>query len=824
MGSSNVHNNRFRKLRARGPLAMLNLQLLYLLLFLAASTPQHLLARSPNALPFNTLVRRFRASIASGDLRAAQDLEQFILRDPHPAALPVLASGLMELRFRHSARALRYLLTFRGKHRAYVDAPLLLNMHHLLREAGRHTEALEMLVEATTMNVGGGTTTKSLVSAHGQLASAYTQLATNIEAIDDATDATEATTALLVRAAVALASAFDLAGRGRGLGAMLGMEPEATVLTAVRLWAAIERHCPMDDDTRIGERPLDQLLGPDCTALRRALPRQGDPTPLKRVFEMSSQWLATRHDHLPPLPLPPPAADAAAGPLRIKRLDLSALLVRERDGARWTNASLSHAAATLRSALAAHAKAGTPLHITAGNGDDDSGEGGGDGGSDGATDGGSGGGSDVDAARPSAALFAVLRWADLPATWTPAYLNRTAGQAHVYASCQTETAAGTGDNGDAAEGEGGEERHSLTNATRTRGAEDFFGDATQRRLMRMSRVLRGIWPRWWSRQDQAEAEEGVKDVHGREEVVGSGGTGMEEEGIDQSGDADNLAGQRCYLNTQGLRRSMYQPPLSSSVALQRDIPLPLHVLPAGEHEIQTVTLWAGRQHQQTGNPTSLRASSYTSDGDGDTGGGGGGEETRGGADGQGGEAAQSSQKCAERRPGPRGTAATPSKNIRDEGSSSSGGRPDVSRFHHDQLDNLIVLVSGRKRYALIPPRHAPDLYTVGAIGRMSERSFAYTNDMMGSDGDSHGVHFSLIPDIFPFLPQGKEGDGRSGSNGRLSLESIAAARAMARRWFPRLLKLVDGESLAEYDDSAGGGEASNQLVPTLCLLLKTHQS
>ena len=166
---------------------------------------------------------------------------------------------------------------------------------------------------------------------------------------------------------------------------------------------------------------------------------------------------------------------------------------------------------------------------------------------------------------------------------------------------------------------------------------------------------------------------------------------------------------------------------------------------------------------------------------------------------------QSSQKCAERRSG---TAATPSTNIPgDEGGSNSGGRPDVSRFHHDQLDNLIVLVSGRKRYALIPPRHAPDLYTVGAIGRMSERSFAYTNDMMGSDGDSHGVHFSLIQDIFPFLPQSKESDGRSGSNGRVSSEAIAAARTMARRWFPRLLKLVDSESLAGYADSARGGES-----------------
>ena len=404
---------------------MPNHHLIHLLLFLAAS----------NALPFNTLVRRFRASIASGDEAARTRLEQSILRDPHPAALPVLASGLMKLRFRHSGRALRYLLTFRAEHPTYVDAPLLLNMHHLLREAGRHTEALEMLVEATTMNVGGGTTTKSLVSAHGQLASAYTKLASN-------TNATEATTALLVRAAAALASAFDLAGRGSGLGAMLGMEPEATVLTAVRLWTAVERHCPMDDDTRIGER----LLDPDCAALRRALPRQGNPTPLKRVFAKVSQWLATRHDHLPPLTLPAAAAaNAAAGPLRIKRLDLSALL--ERDGARWTSASLSHAAATLQSALAAHAKAGTPLHITASSGDDASGEGEGDGGSD--------GGSDVDAARPNAALFAVLRWADLPATWTPAYLNRTAGQDHVYASCQTETAAGTGDNGDAAEGEEG---------------------------------------------------------------------------------------------------------------------------------------------------------------------------------------------------------------------------------------------------------------------------------------------------------------------------------------------------------------------------------
>ena len=102
---------------------MPNLHRIYLLLFLAAS----------NALPVNTLVGRFRASIASGDVRAAQDLEQHILGSTHPAALPVLASGLMKLRFLHSARALRYLLTFRAEHPTYVDAPLLLNMHHLLR-------------------------------------------------------------------------------------------------------------------------------------------------------------------------------------------------------------------------------------------------------------------------------------------------------------------------------------------------------------------------------------------------------------------------------------------------------------------------------------------------------------------------------------------------------------------------------------------------------------------------------------------------------------------------------------------------------------------
>lgn len=204
--------------------------------------------------------------------------------------------------------------------------------------------------------------------------------------------------------------------------------------------------------------------------------------------------------------------------------------------------------------------------------------------------------------------------------WNAGYLNESAGEEWVYASCLS------------------------------RGDPRNFGFAPQRRLMRFRQLL-----------------------------------------------DKRRKGAPCYLNTQGMKAKTYQPPLHR--ALATDVPVPA-LLPLLGRKLDRVTLWMG---SATDSANKVK-----------------------GAD----------EECS---------AQTNASNA--SGCVCGSGAGHMSRFHHDTQDNVLAVMEGEKHYTLFPPWQASNLYTVGEIARIDATGrILYTSDV--GHGNNHGVHFSLVPNVF----------------------------------------------------------------------------
>mmetsp|Transcript_27344 Transcript_27344/g.36900 ORF Transcript_27344/g.36900 Transcript_27344/m.36900 type:complete len:299 (+) Transcript_27344:3-899(+) len=156
-------------------------------------------------------------------------------------------------------------------------------------------------------------------------------------------------------------------------------------------------------------------------------------------------------------------------------------------------------------------------------------------------------------------------------------------------------------------------------------------------------------------------------------------------------------GARCFLNVQGMKGELYQPPLQGR--LGNDVPIP-EWLPLEGRQLDTVTLWMGRSGVGAAEDAQGQCRS------------------RWDADGQ------------------------------EEPCPCGGTAGSLSRLHHDNQDNVIAVADGEKHYALFPPSQAPNLYTVGGIRQVLPSGVVrYDSDMPGQ-GDAHGTHFSLVADAF----------------------------------------------------------------------------